>query len=222
MGMKCNLLALSPGVPRDDLAAHAPASQDVARRVAEALLPGRVGAPLREGSILEDSLPPADQLFVGVFGPTVVLASEDFEAFAHVARAGDAQGRTAYHLMMHSVSDAAGITVCDARGEVVREVVLGADMDRAEVEAGLIGQPLPFERPFWAGERPLDLLPGEASDPDDLPFWPMDFGEEALRWAFGFVGEGEPRSDDLDGFAIPLHGFDLLAARRSLWKRLFG
>jgi hypothetical protein len=190
--------------------------------VAEALLPGRVGAPLREGSLLEDSLPRADELFVGAFGPTVVLASEEFEAFAQLARAGDAQGRTVYHVMMHSVSDAAGITVCDARGEVVREVVLGADMDRAEVEGGLLGEPLPFERPFWAGERPLDLLPGEEADPDDLPFWPMDFGEEALRWAFGFVGEGEPRSDDLDGFAIPLHGFELLPARRSFWKRLLG
>ena len=222
MGMKCNLLAFSPGLPRDDLAAHAPASRDEARRAAEALLPERVGAPLREGSLLEDSLPLDDELFVGVFGPTVVLASEDFEAFAHLARAGDARGRTAYHVMMHSVSDAAGITVCDAGGAVRREVVLGADMDRAEVEAGLVGEPLPFERPFWAGERPLDLLPGEEADPDDLPFWPMDFGEEALRWAFGFVGEGDPRPDDLDGFAIPVHGFELLPARRSLWKRLRG
>lgn len=221
MGMKCNLLAFSPGVPRDDLATRAPGSPAEARRAAEALLPGRVGAALREGSLLEDSLPRAGELFVGVFGPTVVLASEDFDAFARLARAGDALGRTAYHVMMHSVSDAAGVTVCDAGGEVLREVVLGADMDRAEVEAGLVGHPLPFERPFWAGERPADLLPGEEAD-HDLPFWPMDFGEEALRWTFGFVGEGEPHADDLDGFAIPVHGFELLPARQSFWKRLFG
>lgn len=222
MGMKCNLLAFSPGLPRDDLATHAPGGEEEARRAAEVLLPGRVGAPLRQGSLLEDSLPLDGELFVGVFGPTVVLASDDFEGFAHLARAGDAQGRTAYHLMMHSVSDAAGITVCDASGEVRREVVLGADMDRAGVEAGSVGPPLPFERPFWAGERPLDLVPGEEADPDELPFWPMDFGEEALRWAFGFVGEGEPRPDDLDGFAIAVHGFELRAARRSFWKRLLG
>ena len=46
---------------------------------------------------------------------------------------------------------------------------------------------------------------------DDMPFHPMDLGEEALREFFGTIGEGDPRPDDLDAEQIFLHGFELIS-----------
>ncbi|MFF5081543.1 DUF6928 family protein [Actinoplanes sp. NPDC000266] len=48
-----------------------------------------------------------------------------------------------------------------------------------------IGEPYDFERPHWAGERPVgSTLPG---DPYPLPFHPLTLGEDALRALFGFI-----------------------------------
>ncbi|AGL17378.1 hypothetical protein [Actinoplanes sp. N902-109] len=56
-----------------------------------------------------------------------------------------------------------------------------------------LGDPLPFERPYWGGQHPVPVDPGS---PDQsaypLPFHPLELGEEALRALFGFVLEGRP------------------------------
>jgi len=79
-------------------------------------------------------------------------------------------------------------------------------------EKGLLenkGLPLPFERPFWAGDE--DDRVAASFGYDNMPFHPMDLGDAALREFFGFVGEGAPRPDDLDAEEIFLHGFELIS-----------
>ncbi|WP_329342777.1 hypothetical protein OG866_41115 [Streptomyces sp. NBC_00663] len=79
--------------------------------------------------------------------------------------------------------------------------------------------PLAFERPYWAGERPADVIPwpDEDDEPYPLPFHPLELGEEALRALCGFVIEGHPEPDDIDASAVWLHGFRVtqLAAGRA-------
>ena len=63
-----------------------------------------------------------------------------------------------------------------------------------------------------AGGRPTRRADHEgAFGYDDMPFHPMDLGEEALREFFGTIGEGDPRPDDLDAEQIFLHGFELIS-----------
>ncbi|MFI2672088.1 DUF6928 family protein [Streptomyces albidoflavus] len=72
-----------------------------------------------------------------------------------------------------------------------------------------IGTPLPFEQPYWAGDRPADVTPwpGAEQDPYPLPFHPLELGEDALRSLCGFIQEGYLEPDDVDAEAISLLGF---------------
>jgi len=65
---------------------------------------------------------------------------------------------------------------CRDDGRLVRS--LGVSPDTGIVED--IGEPYPFERPYWAGEHPVtSTFPGQGPYP--LPFHPLDLDEEALR-----------------------------------------
>ena len=67
-----------------------------------------------------------------------------------------------------------------------------------------IGTPLPFEAPYWDGERPVGT---EDDDPYALAFHPLDLAEDALRTLFGFNYEGMYHDDDPDTTAIVLAGY---------------
>ena len=84
------------------------------------------------------------------------------------------------------------------------------------------GLPLPFERPFWSGERDDNGTYAKFHG-DAMPFHPEDFGEEALREFFGMYGDGS-RLGDLDAEGIPLHGFEILPPPRpkGWFSRLLG
>ncbi|WP_435883639.1 DUF6928 family protein [Streptomyces griseomycini] len=52
-----------------------------------------------------------------------------------------------------------------------------------------IGEPFTFELPYWAGDRPADIIPwpGEEEESYAPPFPPPELGEDALRALCGFV-----------------------------------
>uniref|UniRef100_UPI003AF1B53D DUF6928 family protein n=1 Tax=Streptomyces TaxID=1883 RepID=UPI003AF1B53D len=92
------------------------------------------------------------------------------------------------------------------RGELhIRSLSLSPDGGIVEN----IGEPLPFEVPYWAGKRPAEVIPwpGEDEEPYPLPFHPLDMGEDALRALCGFIVEGRPEPSDVDADDIELHGF---------------
>jgi len=90
-------------------------------------------------------------------------------------------------------------------GPLLRSLSLSPDSGIIEN----IGEPLPFEMPYWAGDRPADVIPWPDQDdePYALPFHPLELGEDALRALCGFVQEGRPEPDDIDAGSIALHGF---------------
>jgi hypothetical protein len=92
-----------------------------------------------------------------------------------------AAGRTVYLHAMHSVVDWFAFAVWRADGELGRALSMSPDSGVIEN----LGEPLAFEQPFWAGERPI-------GGDDDYPFAfsPPELGEEALGTLFGFVYEG--------------------------------
>ncbi|WP_067704676.1 DUF6928 family protein [Nocardia jejuensis] len=52
------------------------------------------------------------------------------------------------------------------------------------------GLPLVWERPYWAGDHPIRLGPGEPPDPQLLPFDPPDFADGANQVWLGFRYRG--------------------------------
>lgn len=105
---------------------------------------------------------------------------------------------------MHSVVDWLAFAVWED-GRLVRSLSLSPGSGIIEN----IGQPLSFELPYWAEERPADIAPwpGDKEEPYPLPFHPLELGEDALRALCGFIQEGRPEPDGVDADAIELHGF---------------
>ncbi len=77
-----------------------------------------------------------------------------------------------------------------------------------------LGNRLPFEEPYWAGEHPA-LDPEE--DPASYPFpsHPLELGEAALQAMFGYQLEGYLDRSLLEPESIPLIRFK---RSRSWWK----
>jgi hypothetical protein len=104
---------------------------------------------------------------------------------------------------MHSVVDWLCFAVWED-GVLVRSLSLSPDGGIHEN----IGEPFDFERPYWAGEHPVEPDPTlDDDEPYPLPFHPLELGEEALRALFGFIIEGYPDPDDIDTEEVHLHGF---------------
>lgn len=98
---------------------------------------------------------------------------------------------------MHSVTDTFAYAIWE-NGSLVRSLALSPDDGIVEN----IGDPLPFEAPYWTGEHP-------AGDRYPLPFHPLDLGEVALRALFGFILEGRPQPTDIDPESVKLAGFQV-------------
>jgi len=162
-----------------------------------------------------------DEVLVSRFGTAGIAIAHDFaldrpsQLPASFLRAtGDAQ--TVCVHAMHSVVDWFAFAVWK-NGVLVRSLSVAPDSGILED----IGDRLPFEMPFWAGEHsaddPEDLEAGE--EPYPLPFHPLELGEVALREFFGFTIEGVMEADQLNPEAIALLRFK--RKKRSLlsfWK----
>ena len=86
-------------------------------------------------------------------------------------------------------------------GQLRRALSLSPDSGIAEN----LGEPLPFERPYWTGEQPVDT--GDPDQPYPLPFHPLEMAEDALRHLFGFNYEGLYLDDDPDLEEVTLAGY---------------
>ncbi len=114
-----------------------------------------------------------------------------------------AAGRRIIMHGMHSVVDWLCFAVWED-GQLIRSLSLSP---RSGIHEN-IGEPFDFERPFWAGEHPVEPVPGWPDQgPYPFAFHPLELGEAALRALFGFVLEDYPDPDDIDPDSVHLHGF---------------
>ncbi|GLI01455.1 DUF6928 family protein [Phytohabitans aurantiacus] len=113
----------------------------------------------------------------------------------HLRRIGDGQrGAT---LGTHSVVDWLSYATW-SDGTLVRSLTLSPGSGIVEN----IGEPLPFEVAYWAGQHPV-----ESEDPYPLPFHPLDLAQAALRHLFGFATDGPPGAGDVPADAVDLLGY---------------
>ncbi|WP_206074554.1 DUF6928 family protein [Antribacter gilvus] len=104
---------------------------------------------------------------------------------------------------MHSVVDWFAFAVWED-GVLVRSLSLAPDDGVLED----LGDRLPFEEPYWAGEHPASPWSPD-SPPYPLPFHPLALGERALLELFGFSLEGEGEEHAVDPWEVQLFGFEV-------------
>ncbi len=206
MGAKTALLGFADGDIRPVLArarrSDRAAAEDLIRRVH----PGYAVEAYEDGT-LDYTYPPDDVTYAAAFpGADVVIdrriAGDHPSALPeHLLKLG--AGRRIVLHAMHSVVDWLGFAIWED-GKLVRSLSLSPGSGVLEN----IGEPLDFERPYWAGEHPVDPDPVMSDgEPYPLPFHPLEMGEDALRALFGFIMEGRPEGTDLEPEDVHMHGF---------------
>ncbi|MEV8096969.1 hypothetical protein [Kitasatospora sp. NPDC085879] len=208
MGAKTGLLVYADGDGPRRLRQVGEAGLERTTAMMQRLHPGWAIHPA-VGSTLWDGLyPPDGRTYAGSW-PGVDLVCDRRMMVGLPSRlpgglvAAGAGRRMVLHAM-HSVVDWLAFAVWDD-GRLVRSLSLSPDNGIVED----IGEPLPFELPYWAGERRAAVIPwpDEDDEPYPLPFHPLDMGEDALRALCGFVVTGRPEPADVDADTIGLHGF---------------
>jgi len=208
MGAKTGLLVYADGDVPELLKRAGDADEVRTAELVRRLYPGREAAEV-EGTCLWDAVYPSDgTVYAGswpgldVIGDREVMLDYPSRLPEHLVAAS--AGRRLVLHAMHSAVDWLAFAVWEDT-RLVRS--LSVSPEDGVVEN--IGEPLPFELPYWAGDRPAENTPwpGEESEPYALPFHPLDFGEDALRALCGFIQEGRPHPDDVDAEAVRLHGF---------------
>ncbi len=195
-----------------DVAQALPRAVELDRAATEALVarlfPGLEVASVDDGTLDRHINPRDGIVYAGVFpGLTFICAAELGEIRPSHLRPGwlaEGAGRRVILHSMHSASDFLGFAVWSPDATLERALCLSPDDGIVEDH----GDRLPFEHPYWAGQRPVE--PDDDDDePYPLPFHPLDLGEEALAALCGFVIEGVAPEAMPDLSRVPLAGFRL-------------
>ena len=193
--------------------------REATERLVRRLFPDNTVSAIEDTSLAHGN-PPDDEVYAAVWpGASVVCAGAlgvDRPSTLDRRFLDVGAGRTVYLHAMHSVVNWFAFAVWGPDGQLRR--ALSVWPDNGVVEN--LGEPLPFEQPFWAGDHvdPDDI---DEDDPDPLPFHPLELAEEALGTLFGFVYEGPTTNPEaLDPDDIPLAAFALaVPKRRRPWAR---
>ncbi|GIJ50546.1 hypothetical protein Val02_74320 [Virgisporangium aliadipatigenens] len=204
MGAKTALLAFTSGELRTALREVVEADPAEVLALVRGIHPGYDVAPIADGALGRNIYPPDDTSYATVlagaelFCDRRLVCDPPSRLPAGLLRAGGDR-RIIMH-GMNSVADWLCFAVWE-NGSLIRSLSVSPHGGIAEN----IGEPYDFERPYWAGERPVrSTLSG---DPYPLPFHPLELGQEALRALFGFILEGRPDPSDVDPYEVPLRGF---------------
>jgi hypothetical protein len=209
VGARVWMLCYAEGEVRPVLQAAPPIDRAATRALIARLYPGRHVTELADGPFYERACPPDHHVYAACFpGLTLLCTAEaalDRPSELDPRFLAEAAGRTVYLYAMHNMVDWFAYAVWDGAGTPRRALSLSPDDGIMQNT----GAALPFEEPFWAGERRLPPFQGEEYP---LPFHPLELGEEALRALFGFNFEGLCRDDDPDLLAVRLAGFAVYPA----------
>lgn len=189
MGAKTCMLVHASGDARVALSAARAVDAEATRQFVARLFPGATADPAG-GTTLMGVRAFGDEIHAASFPGVSVVVAKDF-GIDHPSKL-PAQllpviPGTVYLHAMHSVVDWFAFAVWQD-GRLVRSLSVSPDSGVMED----IGERLPFELPFWAGEQPAideeELEEGENGYP--VPFHPLELGEAALFEFFGYQLEG--------------------------------
>ncbi|GAA1657344.1 hypothetical protein GCM10009733_063770 [Nonomuraea maheshkhaliensis] len=210
MGAKTSLIAYSDGdLPGLLRTLHRPDASATAALIDRAF-PGWAVSPAEPGNLSDDVRPPEDLAYATSFPGVELICSDSFMLDnpsllpSHLVEAS--RGRRLVLHAMHSVVDWLAFAVWED-GRLVRSLSLSPGHGVIED----IGEPFPFELPFWEGLHPVEPDPAWGdTEPYALPFHPLELGEVALHVLFGFTIEGDVHPEDVDPEDVALLGFNVV------------
>lgn len=216
MGAKTWMLVSSEGSPRELLAGSPTLMRDETSRLASQLFPRERLEQLDDGD-LSYTCPPDDEIHIGCYpGVSIVAAKEfaiDYPSKLEPRFLEGSEARTVYLHAMHSVVDWFAFAIWRG-GKLERS--LSVSPDRGVFEN--IGQPLPFEMPYWSGQHPaVDPADEDVDEPYPLPFHPLELGEAALSEFFGYQLEGYLDASLLEPEELPLLCFKRKRSKFRFW-----
>jgi hypothetical protein len=205
LGAKTAMLAYATQDPAESLRKAREFDPAATRALVAATHPAWEGTASSDGSLLDVCYPPAGMVYAGSFPGVDILCDGDVMDYLPsefpTRYLDNAAGRRVLLHAMHSVTDTFAYAIWE-NGRLVRSLCLSPDDGIVEN----IGEPLPFEAPYWAGER-------KAGTRYPLPFHPLDLGGgAALRALFGFIIEGRRQPTDIEAESVRLAGFEVPSA----------
>ncbi|MEV6774478.1 hypothetical protein AB0N05_38155 [Nocardia sp. NPDC051030] len=186
---------------------HPGPDPDAAFALAKQLNPDRDVVPAASGTMKVWAGPDPESVYIGCYpGVTVVCSTQ--AALPRPTKLPELLVRplASEHtfLISYDLSLGWGAFAHWERGEFRRS--FSATRVNILEDAGL---PRVWERPYWAGEHPIELDPGELPDPQLLPFDPPDFADAANEVWLGFCYRGKVSEDALMPEEIAVCGFSL-------------
>lgn len=201
LGAKTALLAYAAGEPAESLRQAGEFDPEATRALVAATHPSWEGtASSSNGDLLSGCYPREGTVYAGSFPGIDIMCDLDVTSWLpseFPARYLDvAAGRRVILHAMQSTTDTFGYAIWQ-NGSLVRSLCLSPG-DGGIVED--IGEPLPFEAPYWAGGHP--------ARPVGLSFHPLELGSAALTALFGFALEGQQRAE-VDAASVKLAAFQV-------------
>ena len=180
------VLAVSPGLPVDDLLAHPEGGPSAAARALDALLPDAAYQHAASGTWADGLERSEDSVLVSTFGPTTMFLRRPVRGLAVP------DGMTTFSVSHQTTSMAWGVDVAGPGLERLVALSPGV-LDYAE------GAPLPFE----------DAFPVDEEDARHGSFDDTAYAVAAARWMFGCFPLEPGPLDQVDLGDQPLHRFTL-------------
>ncbi|AEG02386.1 DUF6928 family protein [Methylomonas methanica] len=215
MGAKTWMLVYSDGDASDKLRGNPTLDRAATDKLVKTLFPHEKLETISDGD-LSYTCPPDNIIYAGCFAGVAVLAAKEFAGdypskldrrfIAH------ADGRCVYLHAMHSVVDWLAFAKWE-KGKLLRSLSLSPDTGILED----LGNKLPFETAYWEGRYPAIDPDDNAEDDYQLPFHPLDLGEEVLKAFFGYQLEGTIDDSLLEPENIPLIGYK----RKKYWWKFW-
>ncbi|MFF2552846.1 DUF6928 family protein [Nocardia sp. NPDC058058] len=189
------------------LRAHPGPDPEAAFALARQLNPDRDVVPAASGTMKVWAGPDPESIYIGCYpGVTVVCSTQ--AALPRPTKLPELLVRPLAsehtYLVSYDLSLGWGAFAEWERGEF-RRSFSASRVNILEDE----GMPRVWERPYWAGEHPIELEPGELADPQLLPFDPPDFADAANQEWLGFRYRGKFSEDALTPDLIEVCGFSL-------------
>lgn len=207
MGAKDWMLLYADGEIRPLLQSAPPPDRDATRALIARLYPAHRIVEINDGTLFSNANPPDHHVYACCLpGLTVVCTGDaalDRPSQLDQRFLDEAKGRTVYLHAMHSVVDWFAYAIWTSDGMLWRSLSLSPDSGVIEN----LGNPLAFEAPYWAGEKPVDVDDEEDEERYPLRFHPLEMAEDALRSLFGFNYEGLYLNGDPDLDGLVLAGF---------------
>ncbi len=180
---------------------------DAAAVLVKKLFPDKTAVPTRQASIGDSAGVAENEVFVGCYSGITVVCNAELAVAAPSTLPESWTGPTSperTYLLTTNPANAWGAFAYWERGSLRRSFSASPIYIYED-----IGLPLVWERPFWAGDRPLIYPPGVMPDPQSLPFHPQEFAETANAEWLGFRYTGAPRGSEFDPSTLPVCGFTL-------------